>query len=433
MPVIGLEAELKPFVDGKEVAPEAIWRTPSAFIERPLLKRTTKSSQLPTGGAVYFDGGVLEVVTPVIEIAPQCTARVVRSLWEQIAFVRDQLDRWERRSGRRVRLQAYSCHFNISFEVPREERSERRTIQKLALLLAHLLPAPALVVGANRRSSGIGVRPRRDRIEITFDFTPDPGLMAAATAAIVGIARDVIAWPSYRLEEIDARAIPRIEELTPGKHETRKGWATRAFHFPRDPFTTPLDARVWPVRGNGTRAFREIAHAIASTFRDSIQRYSDPFSERLLFSVLRGETPSLLDLADRPAAYDDIGRATRWGSVLPELANFAGRRRSDVERLAPPWRGENVDRRERVVFPARPERRAAARRALSPPAALPRLSRSAYEKVFLKLASGKRVRVDDELLTPVSVRGWYHSVLRAPNGEERLLSIDDLIGAKWSL
>src|SRR5688572_9246128 len=202
MPVIGLEAEFKVFVDEREIEPETYWRTPSAFIDRPLLHRSSKASQLPTGGAVYFDGGVLEVVTPVIEIAPQCTGRVVRSLWEQIGFVRDQLDRWESRNAKSIRLQAYSCHFNISYEVPREERSRHRTIQKLALLLAHLLPVPAIVTGANRLSTGLGVRPRRDRIEITFDFTPDPGLMAATAALIIGITRDVISWPSYRLEEL---------------------------------------------------------------------------------------------------------------------------------------------------------------------------------------------------------------------------------------
>ncbi|HWW59904.1 MAG TPA: hypothetical protein VN181_00925, partial [Thermoanaerobaculia bacterium] len=85
------------------------------------------------------------------------------------------------------------------------------------------------------------------------------------------------------------------------------------------------------------------------------------------------------------------------------------------------------------VFPTPSERRASERRESTPSTLLPRLSRSAYEKVFLKLASGKRVRVDDELLTPVAVKGWYHSVLRAPNGEERLLSIDDLVDAKWTL
>src|SRR5438132_2256614 len=187
MPVIGLEAEFKVFIDDLESIPEKIWRTPAAFIDRPLLKRTNKSMQLPTGGALYFDGGVLEVVTPVIEIAPQCTARVVRSLWEQIGFVRDQLDSWESRNRHRVRLQAFSCHCNISFELAREERSRHRTIQKLALLLAYLLPVPIMMTAANKRSTAIGVRPRRDRIEITLDFTPDPGLMSASAALIVGI------------------------------------------------------------------------------------------------------------------------------------------------------------------------------------------------------------------------------------------------------
>src|SRR6266550_4492898 len=224
LPVIGVEAEFKVFIDDAEVAPERIWRTPAAFIDRPLLKRTNKSLQLPTGGALYFDGGVIEVVTPVIELAPQCTARVVRSLWEQIGFVRDQLDAWEKRSGRRVRLQAFSCHINISFELTREQRGRDRTIQKLAVLLAHLLPVPLIVVGENRRSTAIGVRPRRDRVEITLDFTPDPGLMSATAALVVGIGRDVISWSSYRLDELQRRDIPLIAGIAPGKHPTRKGW-----------------------------------------------------------------------------------------------------------------------------------------------------------------------------------------------------------------
>jgi hypothetical protein len=432
LPVIGLESEFKVFLDDEEVVPEDVWRTPSAFIDRPLLKRTNKSLQLPTGGALYFDGGVLEVVTPVIEIAPQCTARVVRSLWEQIGFVRDQLDAWEKREGRQARLQAFSCHFNISFELPRQERSSERTIQKLALLLAHLLPAPVLLMAANRRSTGMGVRPRRERIEITLDFTPDPGLMSAATALIVGIVRDVITWDSYRLDALDERQIPRIAGLQPGKHATRKGWLTRAPHFPHNPFDTPPDAAVWRTADGRTLSLRAMALEVATAFRDSIRRHTDPFSYRLLFSVLRGETPALLDLDDRPAAYDDVGRTTRWGSVLPELENFAAlmndsdgdtppirRRRADVdESLAPPWSGEPSDRRAA----ARPQER----RAVSPTPSR-RLTRSTYERVFLNLGNLRRLRIDGEVLTPVKVKGWYHSVFLAPNGEERLLSIDQLV------
>ncbi len=49
MPVIGLEAEFKVFIDDVERTPEEVWRTPAAFIDRPLVRRTNKSLQLPTG------------------------------------------------------------------------------------------------------------------------------------------------------------------------------------------------------------------------------------------------------------------------------------------------------------------------------------------------------------------------------------------------
>ena len=377
MPVIGLESEFKVFVDGEESLPENLWRTPAKLVDRPLLMRTNKSLQLPTGGALYFDGGVIEVATPVIEIARQCTARAVRSLWEQIGFVRAQLDRWEARERRSVRLQAFSCHVNISFELAREERGRNRTIQKLALLLTHLLPVPVIVAGLNRRSTGIGVRPRRERIEVTSDFTPDPGLMAATVALIVGIVREVIGWPSYRLSELDPRGVPRVEGVEPGRHPARKGWVIRDFHFPQNPFTGDPDAARWRTTAGRTMSLRAMARETVMIFRDSIRRVSDPFSFDLLLSIVRGETPSLLDLDDRPAAYDDVGRSV-------ELIHAQT------------------------------------------------LTRSAYEKVFLHLGSRRRLRLDRELLTPVRVKGWYHSIFRAPDGEERILSIDQLLGRDWS-
>ena len=83
---LAARGELAPVAAKKVAQLPRLWAVQVApqkhgWFDRPLLKRTSKSLQLPTGGALYFDGGVLEVVTPVIEIAPQCTARVVRSLW----------------------------------------------------------------------------------------------------------------------------------------------------------------------------------------------------------------------------------------------------------------------------------------------------------------------------------------------------------------
>jgi hypothetical protein len=436
-PVLGLEAEFRVFVDDEEVAPEALWRTPQHFVRERLLPRSNKSSQLPTGGAVYFDGGVIEVVTPVIELAPQCTARVVRSLWEQITFVRAALDEWESDSGRKVRLEAFSCHVNVSFELTSEERNRNRTVQKLAVLLATLLPLPVILLGANRRSTGIGVRPRRDRIEITMDFTPDPGLMAATVALIAGVARGVIAWPSYRLDEIERRGIAVPAGLEPSKHPTRNGWVARAESFPVDPFSTDPDGAIWTTRAGEAISMREIAKRTALTFQDEIRAVADPFSIRLLYSILRGDTASLVDLDDRPAEYLDIGRATAWGTVLGSLDQYRGlldhdgdalrRRREDVELLAPPWRGESTDRRDETRDDD------ADRRAGSSDEAAPILGRSEYESVFIRASRGDTLRIGDEVLTPVRVHGWYHVEFESESGERCRLSIDQIrTHARWS-
>jgi hypothetical protein len=105
------------------------------------------------------------------------------------------------------------------------------------------------------------------------------------------------------------------------------------------------------------------------------------------------------------------------------------RRRADVEeRLAPPWRGEGVDRRARVTLPPRLQRRdEGERRRIAPPVSSPRLTRSAYERVFLRLAAGKQLKIGREILTPVGVRGWYHAVFRDAQGAERMLSIDQVL------
>src|SRR5919202_1939250 len=148
MPVIGMESEFNVWLDEVEIDPKPFWKHPSAFIDRPLMPREKSSLQLPTGGAVYFDRGVIEVVTPVIELAPHSTARMVRNLWEQIGFVRDQLTKWEKKTGHTVRLKAYSTHYNISYEIPKREQSAKRNEKALALLLAYILPVPVMLVAS---------------------------------------------------------------------------------------------------------------------------------------------------------------------------------------------------------------------------------------------------------------------------------------------
>src|SRR5947208_1883791 len=327
MPVMGMESEFNVWLDEVEINPETYWKHPKAFIDAPLLEREKTSSHIPTGGAVYFDRGVIEVVTPVIELAPHSTARMVRNLWEQIGFVRDQLTAWGKRAEHTVRLKAYSAHYNISFEIPKSEQSPNRNIQKLALLLAYILPVPVMLVASNRRSTGVGVRPRGNRIEITADFTPDPGLMVATATLIVGIVREVISWPTYDLSLLKTLPIPVIAGVIPGKHTTRKGWLTKDFHYPRSPYTSDINEPIWTTQFGQTMSLRQIGKRVAWYFRRSIRKYSDPFSFRLLFAVLDGRARSMLELVDRPTAYEDVGHLCRWGTVIHELKNYAAEMR----------------------------------------------------------------------------------------------------------
>jgi hypothetical protein len=508
MPVIGMESEFNVWLDGEEINPEPYWKHPSAFIDRALLPREKSSLQLPTGGAVYFDRGVIEVVTPVIELAPHCTARMVRNLWEQIGFVREQLTRWGHENGHTIRLKAYSSHYNISYEIPRSQQSRRRNIKTLALLLAYILPVPVMVAGGNRRSTGVGVRPRGNRVEVTVDFTPDPGLMVATATLIVGIVREVMQWPSYDLSLLEQLPIPVIAGVIPGKHTTRKGWLTKDFHYPgQSPYTSDINAPLWTTQHGEKKSLRQIAKETGWYFRRSIRRYSDPFSFRLLFAVLDGRAPSMLELIDRPTAYEDVGILSRWGAVIHELKNYEAemslllprheawqgpsidqfvtergtaraqhlsaprrppahmfaakspkeitllnepearpigaaspkkklsRRRSDTPgKLVPPRTSPYLDRRGTSLLPPqkppRDRRRAAERRKRSHHIPFPdrRLTRSAYEQVFLKLVSGGRLKVGKDLYTPVGMKGWYHAIFRRESdGAERLLSIDQLL------
>lgn len=521
MPVMGMEAEFNVVLDGEEIDPRTYWGDPGAFIATPLLAREKSSYQIPTGGAVYFDRGVIEVVTPVIELEEGAPARVVRNLWEQIGFVRDQLTDWERRTGHDVRLKAYSAHYNISFELPESEQGPHRTIQELAYLLAYLLVFPVALVGGNRRSTGVGVRPRGNRIEITNDFTPDPGLMIATATLVLGIVRGTMDWPSWDVSLIDSLRLPVVADVEPGKHTTRKGWLTKDFHFPQSPFTCNIDARLWETRDGRRMSLRRIARETTLAFEPWIRRYADPFSWRLLKRILDGQSPTLLELPDRPAAYDDVGRLCRWGHVLPALRAHAAERRweivedapwtatsleqfraerereralyvkargrearraagglrvapppkaavaapappprsverrnsplrrmverrraavvprlsarlatPDVERRGARYADRSVEYRDRRVRPKVLERRRRDRRAMHVPIPFPdrRLTRSSYERVFLKLVSGEHLRIGGDTYTPVGMRGWYHAVLRRDSdGQERLLTVDQLL------
>ncbi|MBA3657216.1 MAG: hypothetical protein H0W69_07680 [Gemmatimonadaceae bacterium] len=374
---IGLEAEFAVVMDGEQVRPEDVFGSPREFIRQPMMHRTGKSYHLPTGGAIYFDTGVIEVATPVIEIEKGCAARAGRSLWEGILFVRDELDAWERSTGKQVHLAGFSTHYNISFDIPPEMQGHGRTVEKLALLLSYVLPIPVMMLAANKRSTGIGVRPRGDRIEITADFTPDAPLMIATATQIVGIVREIMQWPTYELSALDDHDIPLLQNFQPMPHTSRKGWLARFSCFSENPFASDPDDEMWLTRDGRTMSLREIAGETTRYFWKSISKLADPFTLRLIGSIMRGRAPTLLELDDRPASYDDVGRACAWDNLFPE-------------RILP---------------------------------------RSRYERVLIRAISGQKLHMGGAWYTPIGMRGWSKVIFRRQADRTRhVFTLDFLLG-----
>jgi hypothetical protein len=319
---------------------------------------------------------VMEIATPMIEIARGCGARGTRSLWESLGFLRQELDAWEEKTEREVRLVGFSAHYNVSFDLPRAERERGRSVEQLAYLLTYILASPVMLLAANRRSTGVGVRPRGNRIEITADFTPDAALMAATATLIVGIVREVMTWESYGLEQLARHDIPVERSFIPIPHSSRKGWVAKDVCFPVSPFTADVDGAKWRTRQGEHLSLREMAGRTTRQFWPAISALGDPLSLQLIAAVMRGRAPSLLELDDRPKAYDDVGRLCTWNNLFPVTL----------------------------------------------------LPRSRYERVLSNAIAGHRVRMGGAWHKPVGMKGWTHVVFRREHdGARQVRSLDDML------
>jgi hypothetical protein len=370
--VIGLEAEFSLIINDVRQLPEKIFGTAQKLIRHKMLPRTGRSFQLPSGGAIYFDTGVIEVATPIVELEPGCCYRATRLLWEQIHFVGDELRRWARRNKCRARLQGFSTHYNFSFQAG--HASPVRDARRLGYLLAHILPAPVMLLAANRESTAVGVRPRGKRIEVTADFTPDAALMLATCAFIAGVAGVAGAWPDYDLARIEANKIPQFDPFRLRKHSSRKGWRVTKQSLAADPFACDVNAPIWKVRDGRRLSLREIAKETLRPFRASIRRVGDLETLRHIEAVFSGDARSLLDFPGRPEAYDDAGHAWNW------------------------------DRRRMRHWP-----------------------RSAYEKVIHRVIARQPIVISGKRYVAERMQGWYEVVFReSKTGVRRIFNLDHL-------
>ncbi len=370
--VIGLEAEFNLFLNGRRRRPEKVFGDPSRLVRRRMIPRTGKSFQLPAGGAIYFDTGVIEVATPIVELEPGCCYRATRLLWEQIRYVRVELDHWARRHRCQCRLQGFSTHYNLSF--PDVRRSKVRNATKLAYLLAHILPVPVILLATNRRSNAVGVRPRGNRIEVTADFTPDPALMLATCAFIAAAVETVVRWKDFGLSQLERHRFRQMARFRLRKHSSRRGWRITADSLGRNPFTSNVNEPLWKLRDGRIVSLRAIAAESLRPFRQRIRQISDSSTLEHIAAVFAGDARSLLDFEKRPDAYDDVGHAIDWG------------------------------RRMR------------------------RWPRSKYEKVIHRLIAREPIRIGHKRYQVARMNGWYEVDFREIGSKRRrVFNLDELV------
>jgi hypothetical protein len=185
-----------------------------------------------------------------------------------------------------------------------------------------------------------------------------------------------MAWPSYDLSELARRGIPIVQGFSPVVHSSRQGWVARHACFPANPFTCDVNAPIWDTSTGQRLSLRQMAGRTTREFWRSIRALGDPLSLQLIGAVMRGRAPSLLELPNRPDAYDDVGRLCRWDDLFP----------------------------------------------------LTLLPRSRFERVLGHAIAGRRVRMDGCWHRPIGVRGWSHVVFRRErDGVRRVMSLDEML------
>jgi hypothetical protein len=183
-------------------------------------------------------------------------------------------------------------------------------------------------------------------------------------------------WPSFELSMLEDKDLPVLRDFKPIPHTSRKGWLARYSTFPQNPFTCDVDEPIWETTDGRVLALREIAGLTTRQFWFAIRRLSDPFTFRLIGSVMRGRAPSLLEVEDRPPEYEDVGRLCKWDNLFP----------------------------------------------------IEQLRRSRYERVLIHAINGERLHMFGRWYTPVGMQGWSRVVFRSDDDHTRhVFSIDYLL------
>jgi hypothetical protein len=199
--------------------------------------------------------------------------------------------------------------------------------------------------------------------------------MLATCAFIAGAVETVLRWADFGLRQLDRHRIPRLRPFRLRKHSSRRGWRVTGDSLGQNPFTSDISAPLWKLRDGRIFSLRTIAAETLAPFRQRIRRISDSTTLEHIAAIFDGDARSLLDFAERPEAYDDVGRTIDWG-----------RRR------------------------------------------MRRWSRSKYEKIVHRMITREPVRIGGKRYRVDRMNGWYQVEFReVGTRRRRTLNLDELV------
>src|SRR5438067_1261613 len=176
-----------------------------------------------------------------------------------------------------------------------------------------------LVNGRRRRPEKVFGDPSRlvrrrmiPRTGKSFQFAAG-GAIYLDTGVIAVVVQTVLRWEDFGLRQWNRHAISRITPFRLRKHSSRRGWRVTAESLGQNPFTSNINAPLWKLRDGRLLSLRAIAAEILTPFHRRIRQIGDSSTLEHITAIFDGDARSLLDFAERPQAYDNVGRTIDWG------------------------------------------------------------------------------------------------------------------------
>ena len=330
MPVTGIEAELAVFVDGERVDPARIWTSASSLMGPAAVEAGGLAAPLAGGGVLYFDDGVAEIVTPVIELGPgRHGARGAQRVGGN-------------RTGPRA-PDAVVGRPRARGPPPGVQHALQRLVQRAGAgrsgtdgREARAAPRPSSSRSrrARRRQPPLHGRGRAAAREPhRGDLRLHPGSGPHDRHRDVGGGRGAgrDGPPVVRSRPARRAAARDRGGHGPGQTFVAARLARARLPLPPQPFH---DERGQPGSGpRATAAFFRCAPSPARRPGSSAARSASTRTRSASACCSRSSRGSLPPCSSCPTArgaYDDVGRQVRWGEVLPQLQGGAKDRHWDV-------------------------------------------------------------------------------------------------------